>query len=274
MLCSLYFTLEYSDTVSSRIEVLEEQFRDIHCQLVTELSANEGISIEQVLQALTMLPFAFRKQYQDTIQNMLPNLETKDRISSLFNLLEPLFTFIDYELLKHLVSKFGSSKLKEDMSVYTEKVQLFKKATTVSELIEYWPGLEIPESNYSRLRAKIDDDPGTFTLEELDNFRRKFFSHLRLSDFVSISILMLLEHTNSFIAIWHIPNVVVRDVVDAVSQIDNAFCLAEHILELSVDERALYQKNAWLESSYACMTSSVDESVHVASVSASKHVSN
>ena len=180
----------YGDTVLSLIEALEEQFHDIHSRLVTELSANKGISVEQVLQVLTMLPFAIRKQYQDTIQTMLPKLETKDRISSLFHLLDPLFTFIDYELLKHLVTKFGSSKLKEDMLAYIEKVQLFKRVTTVSELIEYWPGLELPESNYSRLRAKLGDDPGTFTLEELDKFRRNLFSHLRLSDFVSAAILV------------------------------------------------------------------------------------
>ena len=261
---------EYPDTVSSQIELLEDQFDNIHDRLVRELTEG-GTSVEQVLQALTKLPFTFRKQYQDTVKVMLPDLETKDRIGSLFHLLNPLFTFIDYELLKHLASKFGSSKLKEDMSSYVEKVQLFKKTTTVNELMEYWPGLEVPESNYSRLRAKIEDDPGTFTIEELDNFRRKFFNHLRLSDFVSVSILMLLEHTNSFIAIWRIPNVVVRDVIDAVSQIDNTFCLAEHILELSVDERTLYQRNVWLES--MSMTS-VDESVNVASVSASTHVSN
>ena len=180
----------YGDTVLSLIEALEEQFHDIYSQLVTELSANKGISVEQVLQVLTMLPFAIRKQYQDTIQTMLPKLETKDRISSLFHLLDPLFTFIDYELLKHLVTKFGSSKLKEDMLAYIEKVQSFKRVTTVSELIEYWPGLELPESNYSRLRAKLGDDPGTFTLEELDKFRRNLFSHLRLSDFVSAAILV------------------------------------------------------------------------------------
>ena len=260
----------YGDDVSLQIESLEEQFDNIHSRLVTELTEG-GTSVEEVLQALTKLPFAFRKQYQDTIKVMLPDLETKDRISSLFNLLNPLFTFIDYELLKHIVSKFGSSKLKEDISVYIEKVQLFKKATTVSELIEYWPGMEVPESNYSRLRAKIGHDPGTYTTEELDNFRRKFFSQLRLSDFVSVSILMLLECTNSFIAIWRIPAVVIPELVEAFSQMDITFCLAEHIVELSVDERTLYQKDVQLEPT--CMTS-VDESITMASVSASTHVNN
>ena len=256
----------YSDNVLLQIESLEEQFDNIHSRLVTELTEG-GTSVEEVLQALTKLPFAFRKQYQDTIKVMLPDLETKDRISSLFNLLNPLFTFIDYKLLKHLVTKFGNTRLKEDMLIYVERVQLFKKATTVSELVEYWPGLEVPQSNYSRLRAKIGDDPGTYTLEELDNFRRKFFSHMRLSDFVSVSILILLEHANSFVAIWRIPAVVVPELIGAFSQMDSILFQAEHILELSVDERTLYQKNIWLESTY--MTS-VDESVNMAST----HVSN
>ena len=261
------FHTGYPDTVSLQIESLEEQFDDIHSRLVTELT-EVGTLVEEVLQALTKLPFAFRKQYQDTIQSMLPNLETKDRISSLFHLLNPLFTFIDYELLKHLVSKFGSSKLKGDMSVYIEKVQLFKKATTVSELIEYWPGLELPESNYSRFTAKIGGDPGAYTLEELDNFRRKFFCHLKLSDFVSVSILMLLEHTNSFIAIWLIPTTIVPELKEAFNQMDNVFCQDEHILELSVDERISHQENVRLEE-----LTSVDEPVLIIEpVSASTRV--
>ena len=235
----------------SQIEALEEQFRDIHGRLVTELSTNEGISIDQVLQALTMLPFAIRRQYQDTIQTMLPDLESEDRISSLFDLLHPLFSFMDYELLKHLVSKFGSPRLKEEMAVYAEKVQLFKRATTVSDLVEYWPGIELPESNYSRLRAKIGGDPGTYTLEELDKFRRTFFGQMRLSEFVSASILLQLERSNSFIVIWLIPTVVVPKLVEVTKQqlgAVNVFFQEERVLQLSVDKQTLYTNERAMES--------------------------
>lgn len=235
----------------SQIEALEEQFRDIHGRLVTELSTNEGISIDQVLQALTMLPFAIRRQYQDTIQTMLPDLESEDRISSLFDLLHPLFSFIDYELLKHLVSKFGSPRLKEEMTVYAEKVQLFKRVTTISDLVEYWPGLELPESNYSRLRAKIGGDPGTYTLEELDKFRRTFFGQMRLSEFVSASILLQLERSNSFVAMWLIPTVVVPELVEATKQqlgTVNVFFQEEQVLQLSVDKQTLYTDERAMES--------------------------
>ena len=98
------------------------------------------------------------------------------------------------------MSKFGSTELKKDMTLYVEKVQLFEKVTTVSDLIDYWPGLEIPDLSY-RVIAKFDDDPRAYTLEKLDYFWGKFFNHLRLSEFVSVSILMLLKHTNSFVAV-------------------------------------------------------------------------
>ena len=85
--------------------------------------------------------------------------------------LNPLFTFIDYELLQYLVSKFGSQGLKQEMTSYTGKVQLFKKVTTIDKLINHWPGLEAPPIDFKILRAKFADDPKSYTLEKLDSFR-------------------------------------------------------------------------------------------------------
>ena len=86
---------------------MEEQFGAIHDQFLTELT-NTGVSVDRLLQALTLLPLTLRKQYESTIQGMLPELENKEVVRNLFHRLNPLFTFIDYKLLQHLVSKFGS----------------------------------------------------------------------------------------------------------------------------------------------------------------------
>ena len=56
------------------------------------------------------------------MQKMLPKLEKRRVISQLFNCLNLLFTFIDFKLLQHLISKFGSQDLKIEMISYTEKV--------------------------------------------------------------------------------------------------------------------------------------------------------
>ena len=235
-----------------RIETLEEQFDSLHDRLVTELS-DGGASVENVLWALTKLPLAFRKEYESAIQNMLPDLEKREVVCNLFHRLNPLFTFIDYKLLQHLVSKFGSPKLKEDMTSYAEQVQLFKKVTAISELIDYWPGLDIPQIDHKMLRTKFENDPKSYTLEKLDSFRNRFYSMLRLSEFVAVSILAILKPTNSFITMWLLPTVVVQELIEAFDQMDSTFFQAEQILEISLDERILYQRSGSSE----CMTSSV-----------------
>ena len=61
-----------------------------------------------------------------------------------------------------------------------------------------------------------------------------------------------MESANSFIAVWFVPTVVVQELTEAISQIDMIFFRSEQILELSLGERTLYQRNTAAE----CMTSS------------------
>ena len=239
--------------VSKRIETLEEQFDCLHDRLVTELSEG-GVSVEKVLRSLTKLPLAFRKEYESTIQSMLHKLEAQEAICNLFHRLNPLFTFIDYKLLHHLVMKLGSPGLQKDMVIYTEMVQLFKKVTTISELIDYWPGLKVPQIDHKVLQAKFEADPKSYTLEKLDYFRNHFYNELWLSQFVSVSIVMLLEPANSFVAMWFVPTVVVEELIAAISKMDKKFLQTEQILELLLDERTLYQRSVAAE---CMMTSSV-----------------
>ena len=248
--------------VPNLIKTLVEEFDCLHERLVNEVSSG-GTPVREVLRALTRLPFTFKTEYESKIQSMLPELEERRVIDNLFYRLNPLFTFIDYELLQHLVSKFGSQALKQEMMSYTEKVQLFKKRTTISELINCWPGLKVPPIDHELLRAKFADDPKSYTLEKLDFFRNRFFNELRRSEFVTVSILMLVESANSFIAVWFIPTVPVQELTEAINQIDMTFFQSEQILELSLGERTLYQRNIAAE----CMTSAMG------SLSAFTHVS-
>ena len=238
--------------VPKRIETLIEQFDCLHERLVNELSEGD-ISVDKVLRALTRLPFTFRTEYESKIQSMLYELVQEKIIHNLFYHLNPLFTFIDYELLQHLVSKFGSQALKQNMASYIAEVQLFKKVTTIGELIDCWPGLEVPPIDYTILRAKFTDDPKSYTLEKLDSFRNRFYNKLRRSEFVALSILMLVQPANSFIAVWFIPTVAVQELLVAFRHMDIAFLQTEQILELSLGERTLYQGNT---AAAECMTSS------------------
>ena len=248
--------------MSERIEEFEEEFHRLHSQFLNELTV-KCVSVDNLLQALTLLPFALRTQYESTIQNMLPELEKKELICNLFHRLNPLFTFMDYKSLKHLVSKFGSPKLKKDMVSYAEKMQLFKKTTTVSQLIDCWPGLKVPQIDHKTLRATFEGDPKTYTLERLDHFRNLFYNEIRLSQFVSVSILMLLKPTNSFVATWFIPTAVVQELKQAISHMDRTFLQTEQILELSLGEQMLYQRRDEAEYMTSSMMGPLSAFTHV-----------
>ena len=99
----------------------------------------------------------------------------------------------------------------------------------------------------------FEGDPKTYTLERLDHFRNLFYNEIRLSQFVSVSILMLLKPTNSFIVVWFIPTVIVLELKQLISQMDKVFFQTERILELSLGEQTLYQSSVAAE----CMTSSM-----------------
>ena len=113
--------------------------------------------------------------------------------------------------------------------------------TTVGDLMEYWPGDEQPHLNYSKLKAKFNDDPKTYTLERLNNFRWKFCSKVRLSEL--IFGLILLEVGESFFATWLIPTVVASDLKKAVCEMDEIFYQVENVLIISLDHEVLYSKS-------------------------------
>ena len=70
-----------------------------------------------------MLPIAFRKEYERSIQQLLPSVKESDGqsviTSSVFLPFSPLFVFIDYDLLNHMIMNFGSAELKSEMALYS-----------------------------------------------------------------------------------------------------------------------------------------------------------
>ena len=103
--------------IAKHINTLQRQFHGLHRRFLSELKERR-VSVDDVLTELTLLPIECCKEYESLIQQKLPILEESTRITTLFNRLNPLFTFIDYGLLQHLISNLGSTELNEDMTSY------------------------------------------------------------------------------------------------------------------------------------------------------------
>ena len=226
-----------SADVRSRINDLECQFRGLHGKILTELE-EKRTSISKLQQSLTLLPTEIRQEYRPAITKIFPDLRKETTISGLFCHLGPLVDFLGYDLLKYIVDAFGSDTLKVRMHTYSEDITKFMKETTIKQLMNIWPGEQEIPPNFSNLRAKIDDDPTTYTLYELDQLRRRFCSRNKLTDVVLVFI--GLESANSFIAEWLIPSTLIPHLMESARNLDYGFYLHERILKMTVDGKQIF----------------------------------
>ena len=223
--------------VISHVHDLERQFRQIHKNLLTELEENK-VSVKEMLHSLTLLPTEIRIDYKPAITEIFPDLRRESTITDLFYHLSPLVDFLSYGLLKYIIDVFGSDALKIKLVSYSDNVLVFMKKTTVKELMSVWPGQQEIPPTFSKLRAKIDENPSTYTLYDLDQLRKRFCSGVKLSDIVLV--LIGLETSNSFIAEWLIPSALIPRLIESARNLDYGFYLQKRILKMSVDEKQIF----------------------------------
>ena len=189
-------------------------------------------------------------QYDTLLRERIPELCKIPTVSELFYMLGPLFSFLDYHLLKYLISKFGSEKLITDMSLFKEALKCFMRETTVNDMIKHWPGVrEKYSKHYSELWVKISKDREKYTLKELRHFQKKHYAQIGLSD--ALSIVVSVAPAFSFFAVWTVPTVAVNEVAMAIRHTDPNFYELEHVVMIILDNKLLYlsdstNKGRWL----------------------------
>ena len=223
--------------VAVTIEDFEDRFRNLHKEILRQLVASD-IDTLTVINSLTLLPTKLKKEYEKAITKSLPSLEKKRTIQKLFFRLNPLFSFIDYGLLEHIIKLFGSGLLNKDMKTYCNDMRVFMKQTTIKELIDCLPGQKETPPNFEVLKAKIGEDANKCTLERIDTLRKRFCAQVRLSEI--IFCLIALEDSNSFIVSWLVPSILVPDLIESAMEIEESFFDMENITSLSIRNRWLY----------------------------------
>ena len=229
-----------SSKVATSIKKFESQFRKMNLSIYTEL-VEKGVSSSDLLLNLTLLPaklMDYAMAIQDRLQKLM--LTPQHGISELFyRIVNPLLSFIDYGLLEHIITIFGSDDLKKDMKAYSNDIQAFMNETTIKQLINHLPGKAKSPPHFEILKAKIDKDASTCTLAEIECMRRGMCSEVKLSDIVFR--LIALQHSNSFIISFIVPSVLLPDVIESARKLDNSFFQRESIA-------FFYIRNGWLYS--------------------------
>ena len=215
-----------------KINQLQGKFFDLHNRFKLEL-LRSNISVEDILGSLTLLPMELKPEYDESIQAKLPQIQTATTITQLMHWVNPLFTFIDYNLLNYLASKFGSIQLQAGMSSYIQEVQAFMCVTKVNDVMPHWPGIKISSDGFSELWIKIKANPELYTLKELQEFRDKYCATIKLSAVLS-SIKSLIPASSFFIVLL-VPTATTIEVGKAIN-----FYREEQVCMVVLDNKLLY----------------------------------
>ena len=219
--------------IASKIETLEDRFDDLRTRIINELSAKPGITVQVLLDKLTSLPVALKKEYESSIAMRLPNMRAEIKINELFINLNPLTSFIDYGLIEHFIRKFGSDTLKGDMRSYCSEMIMFMKETTIKQLIDHLPGQADTPPNFSLIEAKIGQNASECTLEQLNTIRKRYCSEVKLSEIIFHPVAVV--ESNSFIVRWLVPSTIVSDVIKSTKGIEQSFFQECKITSLTLD---------------------------------------
>ena len=224
--------------VKGQMEELDCEFRGLHQVLLSELESKK-VPVRKLVNSLTLLPIQLRLEYETAISQKLPDLRSEDESGDLFRYhLNPLINFLDWGLVEYVIKQFGSNTLKSMARSYCDNLLIFMTKTTVKQLMDVWPGQQTTPPNFSKLRAKLDEDPTTCTLYELDQMRRRFCGAVKLTEVVLV--LIGLTSANSFIAEWLIPSVLVPQLIELAKKLSFGFYLRERILKVVVDEKQIF----------------------------------
>ena len=224
--------------VKQQVKQLESRFLDLaYCTYVELL--DKSINVDHFHGWLITLDVSRKREHQEFIESF----EKGTDLSDSWTKLSSYWDFLNFDLLEHVVTGFGSENLKKKMESYESDLQSFRKATRVCDFIACWPvrGQTPPESELREFVAKVDYQWDHCTLEDLDMLEgvitRKFFLPkfaLRLREIKPGSVRI----------IWLIPAPFVRGLQEAIESTSNEFFMEQKIETITIVGRVCYPSPA------------------------------
>ena len=145
-------------SIKQQVKQLQDCF--VHLAYCTyEELVDQGISVHNVHAWLISLDVLRQHEHQEFIKNHLTNIDKETHLNNLWARLGIYWNFLNFDLLKHVVKKFGSENLKQKMKSYKYDLQSFRRVTRLCDFIECWPVQgEAPETDLREFVAKMKHD--------------------------------------------------------------------------------------------------------------------
>ena len=184
-----------------------------------------------------MLPNAISKQHEKFITEKYSVFMQANSVEYIFAHLNFYLSFIDFSLLEHIIEHFGSPGLQQSMEKYATDMVRFRSETTVADIIPHLSGRPDSPPDYVKLEMKLNFDPKTCTLEDLEQHRKRLGSEFSLSKF---ALFLVKLGEGSLVEVYLVPLNIVPTLKRHVQQKSLTFFLNLEILKLFVNEEHLY----------------------------------
>ena len=213
----------------------ESRFSDlVYCTY--ETLADKGIEANRFHAYLMALDLSRSKEHGEFINNLF---EPGTTFHNLWGKLCGYWNFLNFNLLEHVVGKFGSEDLKHKMESYVRDLQNFRKATRLCDFIDCWPvlGETPPKSDLRKFVVKMKHDWDRCTLEDLETLKGVITHKFFLPDF---ALWLKKIETGSIIITWFLPAPFVKTLQEAMGNTASDFFIEHKIETVMIDGQDCY----------------------------------
>ena len=170
-------------TVGEQVQYFESKFRTFVDQAYQEVNSKMDPSV--FLYRITCLPVSARTQHQSFIEEKLTNIPQPVTFVNIWTKLNLYWDFLNYGLLEHVVTNFGSQDLKQNIQEYIHELSTFKETTRLCDFIESWPCRDDspPEDRLKKVVVKMKHEWSRCTLQDVESFKKALVHKFFLPEF-------------------------------------------------------------------------------------------
>ena len=135
---------------------------------------------------LTSLPLFKQHEDMDFLKGEKSRIKMAKNVDEIFEILDPYWNYVDYDLLDHIIKLFGTSDLQEEMRKYITELEQFEMTTTVHNFNLATQEEVVVPARYGILAVKLKKDSKSFTLHDLREFKKSVENELSLKEYVPL----------------------------------------------------------------------------------------
>ena len=168
------------EELMSQITTLQSLFGDLKDDVYESVKTQ---SVDTFKIRLTSVDVNGQEHHMDYIKEII---DKKMTIAEMWIELNSYWNFLNYEMLRHVLTKFRNDALQERMDQYTTKIREFFKATRLCDFVKCWPvqGTTPPVDRLRKfIEVKCQRDWNKCTLKDLDELKGSLARKLFLPNF-------------------------------------------------------------------------------------------